>query len=89
MSRVMTASDFHCTEAESKLFCSAWGSFPCVVISFVLSFNGFPFPVDIYVVLNPGSNLTLILIDLCNLTKMTYNLSVPYFLLDCHSEVDC
>ena len=83
MKRAVTASDFQ--NSESKLFGSAWASFPIVVILFLLSYVGFPSPVDISVVLNPGSNLALIFIDRCNFTKM-YNSSILIFLLDCRSR---
>jgi len=75
MNRVATASYFYCTDAESKLFGGAWCSFPFVVISFLFSFDGSLFPVNISIVLNPGSELALIFIDQCNLNKMIYNSS--------------
>ena len=45
------------------------------------------FPLDIPVVLNFGSNLALIFMDRCNLTKMTCNSSILNFFLDCHSGI--
>ena len=64
------ASDFsmHRRGVETSLMHDGLLSI-CCYFSFCCSFVGFPFPVDISVVLNSGSYLTLIFLDRCILTN--------------------